>query len=100
MKIAALATACLITFPAHGQVLELEMPIVCGPNYMAQAAFLIREYGEEMVGIGAATGDTPPIIEFWNHNHTWTILAHFRSGAYCVLVHGVGWFEIPPGDPT
>ncbi len=101
MKIAALATACLITFPVYGQTVELDMPVACGPSYTAQAAFLIREYGEELVGIGRATGDgTAPIIEFWNHSHTWTILAHFRSGSYCVLVHGVGWFDIPPGQPT
>ncbi len=103
MKIAALATACLITItlPAHGQAIELDMPISCGPSYAAQATFLIRQYGEELVGIGRATGDgTAPIIEFWNHDHTWTIMAHWLgSGAYCVLIHGVDWFEIPPGSP-
>ena len=99
MKIAALVMACLITFPAHGQLFEFDMPITCGPSYTAQAAFLIQQYGEELIGVGAATGG--PVIQLWNHDHTWTILAHFSTtGAYCVLTHGVGWFEIPPGSPT
>ena len=100
MRIAALATACLITVPAQAQTFESAWPIICGRDYDAQAAHLIMEFGEEMREVGMVKGNRLPILELWDGGDAWTMLLHFRDDTWCILAHGFAWTVVLPGSPT
>ena len=77
-----------------------QSPTVCGPYSDLTRAISGVQYKESLGGLGVVV-PTGWRLELWYASHdrrSWSILAVKTTGHTCLIVHGIDWEHIIPGE--